>query len=133
MILNRESTVNDIKKIIERYTNVSDNEKLLEMSENTLESAIHFVKFLSQNNSANDLEKLINNAANNSDTFVRKVLAGTSLAFAFGTLNLPPDVVGGLTGAYISKVYGNFNSDEKTSVTNIMRDTYVFSRKNTPL
>ena len=133
MTLNRESVVYGITQIIKRHANVSDNEKLLKMSENILETSIYFVKFLGENNSSRDLEDLINNAANRSDTYVRKVLSGTSLAFAFGMLNLPANVVGGLTGSYISKVYGNFNSDEKTSITNMIRETYVFSKDNTPL
>lgn len=126
--LTREFAIEGIKKVIQRYANASNQHLLEEMSGNILDSGMYVAKYLSQNHKPQDLENLISDFASKSDTYVRKVLSGASLAFAFGMIQLPPDMVGSLSGIYISEIYSNFNSEEKTSIVNMMREMYIFSK-----
>jgi len=128
----RRESVNEIQKVIKKYSNFTDQKKVEDFSEIILDASIECMQSVKPNFDENDLRNIMTRLTNNCDTYVRKTLSGMTLAFVLGTFNLPQSVAGSLTGVFINKVYGQFNSEEKTAVTNMMRDMYAVATVRSP-
>lgn len=128
----RQDNINEIQKIVKKYANFTDQKKLAAFSDQIFDAAIECMQIIKPGFSGDDFEKLMIRLTTNCDTYIRKVLSGMTLAFLLGTYKFPQDNAGSLTGIFINMVYGEYDSDEKSSIVNMMRDMYVVAQRKSP-